>query len=286
MAHEIPYSRLRAKDLTAPTRGIREAVGQNADVLSRAEAFIQLNPGSCVSHVSAARLHGIAVPGQHEDVLHLARPARGSLTRRNGVVSHRLALRAEDTVIINGLPVTSVFRTFVDLGTLLHLDDLVAAGDSIVSEHHRHFGEPRHPMIPVAGLRKLVEHTSKIHGIRAARLAIDLIEPGVDSPPETQIRLMLGRAGLPVFVPNCRIDTEIGLPVWADLGCHEFKTCIEYDGGHHLTPEQQQYDARRDQRTREADWAQVKLNKLDIRKGEQWITSLARGALRSQGWPG
>ncbi|GAA2174105.1 hypothetical protein GCM10009784_11040 [Arthrobacter parietis] len=97
---------------------------------------------------------------------------------------------------------------------------------------------------------------------------------------------MLGRAGLPVFVPNCRIDTEIGLPVWADLGCHEFKTCIEYDGGHHLTPEQQQYDARRDQRTREADWAQVKLNKLDIRKGEQWITSLARGALRSQGWPG
>ena len=74
---------------------------------------------------------------------------------------------------------------------------------------------------------------------------------------------------MPVFVPNCRIDSEFGLPVWADLGCHEFKTCIEYDGGHHLTPEQQQYDARRDQRTREADWAQVKLNKLDLRKGEQ-----------------
>ncbi|WP_157358997.1 hypothetical protein [Arthrobacter sp. Soil782] len=75
------------------------------------------------------------------------------------------------------MPVTSVFRTFVDLGTLLHLDDLVAARDSIVSENHRHFGEPRRPVIPVAGLRKLVEHTSKIHGIRAARLAIDLIEP-------------------------------------------------------------------------------------------------------------
>lgn len=285
-AREIPYSRLRAKDLIAPSRGIREAVGQNDTVLSRAEAYIQLNPGSCVSHVSAAKIHGIAVPSKYEDVLHLARPARGSLTRRNGVVSHRLALRPQDIVIINGLPVTSVFRTFVDLGTLLHLDDLVAAGDSIVSEHHRHFGKPRLPMIPVARLRKLVENTRKIHGIRAARLAIDLIEPGVDSPPETQIRLMLGRAGLPVFVPNCRIDAEIGLPVWADLGCREYKTCIEYDGGHHLTPEQQQYDARRDQRTREADWAQVKLNKLDLRKGERWITLLVRRALRSQGWPG
>ena len=282
----IPYARLRSTDLEIPSRGIRVPRGGQNDLLRRARPFIHLNATSCVSHVTAATLHGIAVPGGVDELLHLSRAAGRALTRRDGVVSHRLAFRPDDIIEMDGVPVTSVFRTFLDLGTVLHLDDLIAAGDSIISEHHRHFGSPKIPLIRIADLRSRIERTSKIHGIRAARLAIDLMEPGVDSPPETAVRLMLGRAGLPAFTPNCPVGAEQGQPVWTDLGCSEYRTCIEYDGGHHLTPEQQQFDARGDQRTREAGWAQVKLNKLDLRNGEQRIVSLVRRALRSQGWRG
>lgn len=282
----IPHSRLRSRDLTTPSRGVRVPQDACDDVITRARPLIQLNATSCISHVTAAKLHGIAVPRGADELLHLSRSAGRPLTRRDGVISHRLAFRQGDITEMDGVPVTSVFRTFLDLGTVLHLDDLIAAGDSIVSEHHRHFGAPRIPLIQIRDLRSRIESTSKVHGIRAARAAIDLMEPGVDSPPETAVRLMLGRAGLPVFTPNCPVGAEHGMPVWADLGCPEYRTCIEYDGGHHLTPEQQQFDARRDQRTREAGWAQVKLNKLDLRRGEQWVVSLVRKALRAQGWRG
>lgn len=288
LALGIPYGRLRAKDLLPLGRGIRTQAGVPQNILSLARPYILLNRDSCVSHVSAASIHGIATPGSAESppLLHLSRRAGRSLTRRDGVVSHRLKFKAADIMFVDGVPVTTPSRTFVDLGTLLHLDDLVAAGDSIISAHHRTFGEPRIAMVPVEDLRKYVEDTRNINGIRAARIALDLMMVGVDSPPETRVRLILGRSGLPEFVPNCPIGAKDRLPVWTDLGCREYRTCVEYDGGHHLTPEQQQKDARRDQRTAEAGWRQVKLNKVDLQRGETWVVSCVARALRAQGWSG
>ncbi|UKA53723.1 hypothetical protein LFT45_18740 [Arthrobacter sp. FW305-BF8] len=105
-------------------------------------------------------------------------------------------------------------RTWVDLGSVLPLDDLVVAGDAIVSKHARHFGPPKVAMVPLAELRAFVDRANGIHGVQKARFALDLLRVGVDSPPESKHR-----------------------PVWTDLGCRRFRTCIEYEGLHHLAPE-------------------------------------------------
>lgn len=108
---------------------------------------------------------------------------------------------------------------------------------------------------------------------------------GVDSPPETLVRLMVDDGGLPRFNVDWPVqDPTGGVAFWTDLACEEYRVCIEYDGAHHLTPEQQSADARRDAWASELGWAQIKLNKLDLRQGSGWVVAKVAAALRRQGW--
>jgi hypothetical protein len=96
------------------------------------------------------------------------------------------------------------------------IDDLVVAGDAIVSEHARHFGPQKVAMVPLAELRDFVDRANGVHGVRKARLALELLRVGVDSSPESKLRLLLDDAGLPEFRPNCRVDDALNRPVWTD----------------------------------------------------------------------
>lgn len=108
---------------------------------------------------------------------------------------------------------------------------------------------------------------------------------GVDSPPESWLRLLLHHAGLPEFVPNFPVMDRNGLPVvWTDLACARFRTCLEYDGGHHLTPEQQSSDHQRDLATAEAEWVQVKIAREDFRRGKEFVVAKVRRGLLLGGW--
>ena len=75
-----------------------------------------------------------------------------------------------------------------------------------------------------------------VAGLRLLRKSLGLARVGVDSPPETRLRLLFGRSGLPAFEPNYVLLDEQGTPLWIDLACPEFRLAVEYDGGHHLTP--------------------------------------------------
>lgn len=120
--------------------------------------------------------------------------------------------------------------------------------------------------------------------MRKARPALNLLRVGVDSPPETKLRLLLDDAGLPEFTPNCRVDDVLNRPVWTALGCRQVRTCIEYEGCHQLTPEQQALDSYRDQRVADAGWRQVKINSIDMSRGPDWVVSRVKHGLRKQGW--
>ncbi|MBO1269975.1 hypothetical protein J1902_18785 [Arthrobacter sp. PO-11] len=199
------------------------------------------------------------------------------------MAGHRLRLRDGDLVEIDGVLLTSIARTWVDLATMLPMDDLIVSGDAIISEHSRSFA-PRKAMVPLAELREFVAKANGIHGVRKARLALESLRVGVDSPPETRLRLMLDDAGLPEFLPDYPVEDILGRPVWTDLGCPQYRTCLEYDGEHHLAPEQQAIDAYRDQRVSEAGWRQVKINRIDMGRGPDWVVSRVAQALRKQGW--
>lgn len=285
----IQRSRTRAGDLWTPSRGIRVPRDHGLDVAARWLPYLEATPNSWLSHTSAARVFGIPLPPwfSNEPIVHLARAFPDARPQRKGVVGHSLKMISGDTTVRNRMPTTSVCRTWLDLAGLLTLDDLIVAGDFIVSEHHRSFGPKRIPLVHSPELARYLRRQPGHRWIRKARAAYEEIRVGVDSPPETVVRLVLQRAGLPEFLVNHPIADANGTPqVWVDLGCPAFRTCIEYDGLHHLTPEQQVRDANRDQLTAELGWKQIKLNKLDVAAGPEWIEQKITSALRRQGWTG
>ncbi|GAB3755265.1 hypothetical protein GCM10028864_36060 [Microlunatus parietis] len=72
-------------------------------------------------------------------------------------------------------------------------------------------------------------------GCRLARSAAGLAQSGVDSPKESELRLLLVLAGLPEPRCNPRIGTADEPIGQMDLVLEEFKTIVEYDGDQHRT---------------------------------------------------
>lgn len=285
----VQRSRTRAADLWTPSRGIRVPKNAELEPVGRYQPYLDVTPGSWISHTSAAQLFAIPLPPwfSNEPIIHLSRAFPDARPQRKDVVGHSLKMISGDTTSRKGMPTTSVFRTWLDLAGMLTFDDLIVAGDFIVSEHRRSFGPERTPLVPYSELARYLRRQSGHRWIRKARGAYEELRVGVDSPPETMVRLVLQRAGLPEFLVNYPIGDLNGIPqVWTDLGCRGFRTCIEYDGLHHLTPEQQARDANRDQMTAELGWKQIKLNKLDVSAGSEWIEQKITRALRRQGWTG
>src|SRR5690606_15366551 len=84
------------------------------------------------SHVTAARLHRMPLPRRLENrtELDVSVHAGAAQPRRRGIVGHRLVLPGECRIA--GLPVVTAEVAWLQLATLLDLDDLVIAGDALV----------------------------------------------------------------------------------------------------------------------------------------------------------
>lgn len=279
-------SHLRASTLSTPSRSVRVPLGIQQTLLDRVRPYTLLCDSSCISHVTAAQLHGFPLPWFDDEIktIHVTRPAKSAQIRRKSVIGHSNALVSNDIMLIEDIPVTSPERTFLDLSALLSLDDLVAVADFLICEHDRAFEPPKPPVVSAEKLRANVLNRHHVRGLVKARAALDLMRVGVDSRPESRLRLILQRAGLPEFTTNYAIpgDPE----VWPDLACEEFKTSGQYEGEIHQTPQKQLYDRNRDERTAERGWLQVKVYKADMRRGEAYVVQMFKHALRAQGWPG
>ena len=109
---------------------------------------------------------------------------------------------------------------------------------------------------------------------------------GVDSPKETELRLLIHRSPLPGFLPNVVIRDADGTEmVGPDLACEEYRTCVEYDGGHHTTAEQIAKDHDRNFITESLGWHQAVVNKADLRLGDAVVLAKIARKLVQGGWP-
>ena len=283
----VSVSRMRASDLSAPSRQIRVPQETAQPLLDRVRPYTSLGVENWVSHVTAAQIHGLPLPWFDEEIrtLHLSRTPGSAHPRRRGVAGHCINLASSDIVWIEGVPVTTTARTFLDLATILSLEHLVAVADHLICEHDRHFGPPKNAIVPEGQLRAYIGGFHHVPGLAKARKALELMRVGVDSPPETRLRLILHRSGLPEFLPNCKIAGGPGeFDVGPDLACKEYKVCGEYEGEIHQNTEKQLHDRTRDERTRTRGWVQVKVYHADMKRGHTHIVAMFETALRQQGW--
>ncbi|MFD7153660.1 DUF559 domain-containing protein [Kribbella sp. NPDC059898] len=210
----------------------------------RAEAGLLLTPGAVASHHTALSLWAADVRTGNDVHVSVQRDPRATRPRVGGLRVHEV--QQLEQVLRDGLPLTPPVRTFLDLAPYCDLTGLVAAGDSLV---RRTTIEPAHLLEAAAG-------AIGVRGIRLAREAAALVRPGVDSPMESRLRLIIVSGGLPEPQIGYVVrDSAGGWLAAPDLAYPQVRLAIEYDGKHHLAdPRQWRLDIRRRENLEREGW--------------------------------
>jgi hypothetical protein len=240
--------------------------GWDFEIRGLARALSAASPGAWISHQTAAVVLGLWLPAWFRDCreLHLSKPRRLPPVRRKGVVGHTVLAFDQEVMVLDGMRISTPARTWLDLASLIPLEDLVAVGDQLIRQPRPGLEDRIEPWSTLPHLNEMMERHPKLKGIVKAREAAELVRSGSDSAPETLLRLALTAAGLPEPELQLRIVPDDPYSPAADMGYRAQRIAVQYDGGHHLTREQQSRDNRRDETFNAAGWRYFKFNADDL----------------------
>jgi hypothetical protein len=175
---------------------------------------------------AAAALHGAKwIPDNVPvELIHTnPRPPHGVLVRRD-------ALMDGETQVMDGRAVTTPERTAFDIGRRGAVRSAVVRLDALA----------RATGLKVNDVLRVAKCHPRAPGLRRLESALELVDPGAQSPRESYLRLLLNDAGLPrpqTQIPVLGVD---GIPVaHLDLGWEDYLVAVEYDGDHHRTDRRQ-----------------------------------------------
>ena len=254
---------------------------------ARVRPFIEINQLCAASHVTAARLHSLPQRRRDEtlDVYHIIRPAGAAHLDRPHVIVHRMKLYEDEVTTIDGVPVTTPTRTWLDMAELLSVDELVAMGDSCVRVPRMEFEGRDTPLCSIRDLQGVVDRHRGKRGLLKAKEALKLIRVGSDSPQETMLRLAIVRAGLPEPELNVPIITGDGVRHHEpDLSYRKYKIGIEYEGEHHGEESQIARDIARSERYTALGWTEVRISKRHMLNDAKPAAAKVLVALAQAGW--
>ncbi|RSN57029.1 hypothetical protein DMH01_26545 [Amycolatopsis sp. WAC 04182] len=101
-------------------------------------------------------------------------------------------------------------------------------------------------------------------GIRLARHALRLSDPRAESPPESELRIVLAAGGI-TATPQLEVTARTGhFLARLDLGDEKFKVAVEYDGRWHNTAKQRAHDRKRRRRVEAEGWRFVIVTAEDL----------------------
>jgi hypothetical protein len=191
---------------------------------------------------------------------------RAGVRRRDGIDVHGWpVLLAEDVAIKDGIPVTTVARTLVDLGAVVGRRQLEQAVEQ--AEVLRLFD------------RKAIDDALARAGAKHGRARLSSLLTDL-SPTSTLTRtgleeafLAISRdAGLPDPEVNAPMTLPDGTPVRIDFLWRDRRLAVETDGGpYHRTPQSRERDTKRDHLLREAGYDPVRFTDRQVEREPHWV---------------
>ncbi|MFF2243167.1 hypothetical protein ACFVTM_03150 [Arthrobacter sp. NPDC058130] len=216
---------------------------------------------------------------------HIIRPEGEAHLDRPHVIVHRMKLYDDEVTLVDGVPVTTPERTWLDMAEMLSADELVAMGDSCVRVPRADLEGRDMPHCDIADLQRMIFRHKGKPGIRKAKEAIRLIRVGADSPQETRLRLAILRAGLPEPELNVAITSEDGVRHHEpDLSYRRYRIGVEYEGAHHGGEAQVVRDISRSERYQALGWTEVRISKRHMHDDARAAVAKIRAALVQAGW--
>ena len=278
LSADVGAGRLRGGDLDRPFRGVRHPLGIPAAPFQLYAPL--LRSGDRFSHVTAASLWDAPLPKSVAEQLHVM--AGSGLTRVRGTGVHGHDGAAGKTARRRGVPCSDPAATFLELATILDLDDLVAVGDHFVLTPHVLDPLEERPFLTLAALRDAA-HLASGRGVRRARRAAELVREGAESRPETLLRLLIHRGGLSEPTCGAAVADARGRHIgWFDLVWPELLTIVEYDGDQHRTSTSQyERDITRFDRAAEAGFCVIRVRSRGLLITPERTLDRIRRALES-----
>lgn len=158
-------------------------------------AFTALSGEAVLSHGSAAVLHGLPVWEVPLGRVQVTR-ARSYGGRRQRLAHVRVArLDPDEITEIDGIPVTTLARTVIDLARALPVEPAVAVGDAALAGGGTSAEE----------LADMLNRSRHRPGCARARRVVPFLDGRSESVGESRSRLAIARAGLPPPRPQVEI---------------------------------------------------------------------------------
>ncbi|MDG5482793.1 type IV toxin-antitoxin system AbiEi family antitoxin, partial [Mycolicibacterium gadium] len=216
---------------------------------------------------AAAALHGAKWVEASTPIDVIAKHTR----RRSGVVVHEERITDDEITLIGELPVTTPARTALDIArhlprnlAVVHLDALARATG-----------------VTSADALALLDRYRGARGIRAAQVALSLMDGGAESPRETWLRLVLIDDGLPP--PRTQIRVSDGVRhTFIDMGYEEPMVGLDYEGRHHSDDRNQYvHDIGRAELIEQQNWIDIR---VVAEHSQRFILHRLRAALSRRSW--
>jgi very-short-patch-repair endonuclease len=219
-----------------------------------AAAVLSGGDAAALSHRSAAALWGIWRDGDRPAITSNGINRRGA----PGVETHVGRLRPGDTLLVDGIRVTKVARTLLDLAEVLTVEQLVRAIDNATNNRHLR------PNL----LSSTISESRGRRGLRPLKQALLITRPEdvlTRSELERRALQLVRRAGLPQPEVNVRLHGyEVDL-LWRDAGL-----VVELDGSEYHDPE---HDTRRDNNLRAHGWSVSRFTWRQIVNDPDWVVA-------------
>ena len=203
-------------------------------------AILACGPGACLSHASAAALHGIRASAATKPDVTLTRLS--SLTHPRIRIHRRSALTAADVTTVDGIAVTSIARTLLDLASLRFITPSQlerACEQAVILE-----------LFDMRAMSELLRRSRGARGVRKLRAVLASGDLGEDIPAsglERRYRDLCAEAGLPK--PEINRWLLLGDDyIQVDFLWRKQRVVIEVDGRrYHSTGWQRARDSHRDE---------------------------------------
>jgi very-short-patch-repair endonuclease len=241
-----------------PFHGVRATELDLDTLIGRCLSFEPLLlEGQFFSHSTALGLWGAPLPEAIGPDIHVSVRFPRTPPRGAGVAGH--SQRHVRSTTAHGLPIATPEFAWCQSAPLLDREDLVAVGDFLVTGPRRR-GRRAPGLASIATLDAARREHRRSPGAARLDWALSRVRTGVDSRPETRLRLLLIGSGLHSVVVDQPVPVAGGLTLHADLGFEAERVAIDYEGdGHRTARSQWLRDIERRELMEAAGWRVVRV---------------------------
>lgn len=196
-----------------------------------------------------------------------------------GVKGRRLTEDRAETTTLKGVPVVDPIAAFFTCAAELTTVQAVVVIDALITtaSDYPDLG-PRRPMTTLQAISDRLVHWGRFPGCATVREALPLARERVESPKETETRLLIVAAEFPEPAVQFEVRDAGCFIARVDLAYPELKIAIEYEGdGHRTDKAQWRRDIQRQRELEALGWIVIRLTQDDLEDaGASLLVSLRR----------